>query len=144
MPGGILEHCLSDKSQWSDLGLLTNIAANETIMEQSKEIWREFKTSLLQEAPQRLQRYLSSPRISETKKNPNHFFRAIDLSTTSSDRCQSPDKSSRKSLLTLSDPNGEIRSRSFSSPSPLLFFLEQNLLELDEQSTSQCSSISPI
>ena len=115
LPAGIFEHCLDHPEQWSDQGKLSienNVAPGDH--DKNKELWREFKTALLAEAPEKLQEQLSS---SPKKK---HRF-ASPVFFQPDDRCQNEQSDhsspipSFSDLLTLTEGTDE-RARSTSSP----------------------------
>jgi len=115
LPAGIFEHCFSHPEQWSDQGKLS-IENNVDICDhdKNKELWRDFKTALLAEAPEKLQEQLSS-----SPKKKHRFVSPVFFQTNTRSQDELSDYSSSmpsfSDLLTLTECD-DGRERSTSSP----------------------------
>ena len=132
LAAGIFEHCTKNSEDWLNQGVLTIVPREETNFNEHKEVWREFKTALLAEAPEKLKNFIASPTQKNHSSSPR-FFSAGERSRSSS--CASTSQ-----LLTCTEITGdEKRTESVSSPFNFL-----NLLSLQEAAGTGQSAFSPV
>lgn len=147
LPAGILTHCLKDKAQWIDQGMLFVDPGEDPAPEKCREIWCEFKTALQTSALEKVNQFLSSPKASLDPSEYARFFGLTPQTLGRSLVCPSPPfvsaSPSIRSSVRLSpsfflsiaaDMSSLSRDRSISTPMGYLgFSLDEDEQDEDDQ-----------